>query len=607
MPRISIRVCLLAVLLASVVAPAWAQKRMALVIGNETYTYETKLGNPVKDAVLISRTLRGLGFAVDERTNLTKREMTQAIAKFARESAGADTALVYFAGHGMQPSNGGRNYLLPVDANIENDDALDSDGYPADRVVEQMERNANPAKLRLVVLDACRNNPRAGRTRGSVRGLSRMNPGDDYTLIAFSTNDQDVADDGSGSNSPYAEALARHLARAKELPMRRIFELTATDVRNATKQKQRPRTYGDLDSRVGLDGVLLASVVPEPVPQPAQGSILAQVEQQAWDAAQRANTLAGYEAYLSEYPKGRFVAAARVARAGLSAQTNVGNSAGGAGTDKHNGRFRASNDCPEMQWLPSGVEPPYTGLSTIYSKDGLEVDWNKFERMSQVAVSVTDVTAYQFSLFLEQTSYMPGKCFDNVGTSFSNWKDVAEYFDPRPMIPLFSSEYWRTPVVCMSVLDAEAYAAWLSSKGPFSYRLPTVKELMYFRRIEYPALDKNSTDLFKFGNFVTLGKIRPDWKITGEVIDCKDPVNNKEWTLARVGLYEKGRFGTADLIGNTVKLTSDINIHKRPIVWGYDYTKVLYSRTPPEVVWTDLLKEHNLTVGIRLVAEEKSK
>jgi uncharacterized protein len=81
-----------------------------------------------------------------------------------------------------------------------------------------------------------------------------MTPGDDYTLIAFSTNDQEVAQDGAGANSPYAEALARHLARADRLPLRAIFEQTAPDVRAAMGQKQRPRTYGDLDSSVLLNG-----------------------------------------------------------------------------------------------------------------------------------------------------------------------------------------------------------------------------------------------------------------------------------------------------------------------------------------------------------------
>jgi hypothetical protein len=261
---------LLALCLATLLSPAWALKRVALVIGNSKYAVESRLANPVNDAQLIARTLRGQGFTVDIKTDLPKRAMELAIASFVRQSAGADSAVLYYAGHGAQPANGGRNFLLPVDARVDGDDTLETDGIAADRIVEQMERSANPAKIRLVVLDACRNNRMAGKTRSSVRGLARMSPGDDFTLIAFSTNDQDVALDGNGSNSPYAKALSTYLEKSNELPLRRIFELTATDVRTATGQKQKPRTYGDLDSRTLLDGTQIASLRAEPVGSTAE-------------------------------------------------------------------------------------------------------------------------------------------------------------------------------------------------------------------------------------------------------------------------------------------------------------------------------------------------
>lgn len=271
LPRLAALLAILCLTLAS--ADAWAQRRLALVIGNGDYVHESKLANPTNDARLIARTLRGLGFAVEEKFNLPRSEMSRAISRFVRESAGADTAMLYYAGHGMQPVNGGRNYLLPVDANIVDDDALNADAIAADAIVEQLERQANPARLRLVVLDACRNNRQAGRARSGLRGLARMAPSDDYTLIAFSTNDQDVALDGRGAHSPYAEALSRHLARAGELPVRRVFELTATDVRATTAHKQRPRTYGDLDSRVGLDGMPVADLAPDVRPRNTTASL----------------------------------------------------------------------------------------------------------------------------------------------------------------------------------------------------------------------------------------------------------------------------------------------------------------------------------------------
>ena len=305
----------------------WAQRRLALVIGNSAYGTENKLANPVNDARLMARTLRDLGFAVELKTDLGKRDMELSIARFTRESSGADSAVLYYAGHGAQLVGGGRNYLLPVDARIDDDDTLQTDGIPADRIVEQLERGPNPAKLRLVILDACRNNSLAGKARSGVRGLARMTPSQDYTLIAFSTNDQDVALDGSGDHSPYTRSLSRHLSRARELPLRRIFELTATDVREQTGNQQRPRTYGDLDSRVMLDGRLL-QMAPAPVQDPAAPAAASGdtslpsdelVELQAWTAVKAANVAAGYRAYLSEYPNGRFVKLARIELARLDA------------------------------------------------------------------------------------------------------------------------------------------------------------------------------------------------------------------------------------------------------------------------------------------------
>lgn len=306
--------------------PAFAQRRVALVIGNAAYGQENKLANPVNDARLIARSLRTLGFKVEEKSDLTKRDMELAITRFTRESTGADTAVLYYAGHGAQLVGGGRNYLLPVDARVDGDDTLESDGIPADRIVEQLERGQNPAKLRLVILDACRNNSLAGRARSGVRGLARMTPADDFTLIAFSTNDQDVALDGRGENSPYTQALAKHLVKANEMPLRRIFELTASEVREATNQQQRPRTYGDLDSRAMLDGRLAPSVAV--APPPAAPAVAApsggpappsaeQVEMQAWAEVQNAKVAAGYRAYLVEYPEGRFAKFARIELAKL--------------------------------------------------------------------------------------------------------------------------------------------------------------------------------------------------------------------------------------------------------------------------------------------------
>jgi formylglycine-generating enzyme required for sulfatase activity len=462
---------LLALCLALLLTPTWAQKHVALVIGNSAYAVESSLTNPVNDAQLMARTLVAQGFAVDVKTDLPKRAMELAIASFVRRSAGADSAVLYYAGHGAQPANGGRNFLLPVDAKVEGDDTLETDGIAADRIVEQMERSANPAKIRLVVLDACRNNRMAGKTRSGVRGLARMSPSDDYTLIAFSTNDQDVAQDGIGANSPYAQALAKHLGQAGEFPLRRIFELTATDVRAATNQKQKPRTYGDLDSRMLLNGTQMASIKPEPT----------NPEQEAWDLARRRDTVGGYEAYVRAYPQGRYAQAAQVALAGLKPAAAVvvvpdppltprppqtqqaqQQPAQPARTSVQAGQvFKDCQQahCPEMVAIAAG---------SFVREDGKTVSLAAF------AMAQTETSTAQYMACVA----------DNKACQPPEWAEPGSKYH----LQTGSDKHYvgftadSQPVVGVNLDNARQYAAWVSGKTGQRYQLPSEAQWEYAAR-----------------------------------------------------------------------------------------------------------------------------
>jgi len=268
-----------------IASPAHA-KRVALLIGNSEYQHEIRLPNPVRDTRLLEAQLVKLGFSVERLGNLDKRGMELAINRFVSKSSGADTALVFYAGHGTQPSKGGRSYLLPVNAKVEDDETLEADGVLAEDIATKLEAVSNPAKLRLVILDACRSRTKA---RGNGRGLAPPRATDSFTLIAYSTKDGETADDGDRTHSPYAQALARNLPRLAQEPVRRVFEAVAKEVREDTdnKQRQYPRTYGDLESDIGLDGRLLASVAPEPArstvlaPAPTPVPVSAPVQRQA--------------------------------------------------------------------------------------------------------------------------------------------------------------------------------------------------------------------------------------------------------------------------------------------------------------------------------------
>jgi formylglycine-generating enzyme required for sulfatase activity len=472
--------------LALALPTTWAQKRVALLVGNGQYQHESVLANPVNDVRLLANVLRGapLNFKVEVLENQDRREMDLAIKRFVRESTGADTALLYYAGHGAQPTKGGRSYLLPVNAKAVDDDSLEADGILAESIASQLEQQAIPAKLRLVVLDACRNTRLTSSSRSSVRGLAPPARTDSYTLIAYSTDANSVAQDGVGGvNSPYAKALAQHLPRVAQEPVRVIFEDTAKDVRTATRQAQAPRTYGDLESRVGLDGLQVASLRAEPEP-PAPGPSAAQIEAQAWTAAQRGNTTGVYNAYLREYPDGSYAGAARVALASLEPARPVQNtqppSAGQVVKD--------CDVCPELVVIPGGsFTMGSSAAEQALAKDGGVPDAVLRRESPQHTVSVRSfaagkyaVTKGQFAAFVRAKGYQTeAEAGDGCyGLTDSGWKKDKAYT-------------WRNvgfvqgddhPVVCVSWNDTQAYIQWLNQTSGKTYRLLSEAEREYAAR-----------------------------------------------------------------------------------------------------------------------------
>ncbi|HUB47746.1 MAG TPA: caspase family protein [Acetobacteraceae bacterium] len=203
---------LLCVIVIACVSPAAAQspdsgKRVALVVGNFGYQHVPRLANPGNDATLIATTLRQLGFTLiggAAQQNLDKTQFDQAIQSFGRDIQGADVALFYYAGHGLQVD--GKNWLVPIDANPTRPQDLDFQMVNADLVLQQM--NGAGTRLNLMVLDACRNNPFGVLgTRAVHGGLAQMQA-PEGTMVAFATQPGNVATDGTGADGPYAMALA---------------------------------------------------------------------------------------------------------------------------------------------------------------------------------------------------------------------------------------------------------------------------------------------------------------------------------------------------------------------------------------------------------------
>jgi tetratricopeptide (TPR) repeat protein len=221
-------------------------RRVALIIGNSAYRAVAALPNPRRDAEAIATTLRGVGFQVVRLENdLPRDRLVDALRTFARDAATADWALVYFAGHGLEVN--GINFLVPVDAKLETDRDVQYEAVALDQVLGSVE---GAKKLRLVILDACRDNPfirqmkRTVASRSIGRGLATVEP-EGGTLVAYAAKNGEVALDGDGTNSPFVSALIRHLP-APGVEINKLFRLVRDDVMAKTNRKQEPFTYGSL-------------------------------------------------------------------------------------------------------------------------------------------------------------------------------------------------------------------------------------------------------------------------------------------------------------------------------------------------------------------------
>jgi hypothetical protein len=237
-----------AVLLAQ---PAAAQKRVALVVGNSAYTSVPTLPNPARDAEAIGRLFESSGFNVVQlHRDLALAEMRRVVRDFSDQTRDADIAVIYFAGHGIEV--GGTNYLLPVDAVLKRDIDIEDETVSLDRLLQVIE----PAKrLRLIILDACRDNPFAksmARTvaRRSVgRGLARVEPVTSDTLIAFAAKAGMYATDGHGANSPFTSSLLKNLV-VPGLDVRLALGRVRDEVLEATNHEQEPFVYGSLGGAI---------------------------------------------------------------------------------------------------------------------------------------------------------------------------------------------------------------------------------------------------------------------------------------------------------------------------------------------------------------------
>lgn len=299
-------------------APALADKRVAMVIGNSAYKNVNPLPNPAKDAAAIGEMLKKAGFDyVDSRQDVAVADLKKMIRDFSDRVADADVAVVFYAGHGIEIN--GTNYVLPIDTKLERDIDVEDEAVSLDRIV----RTVEPAKkLRLIILDACRDNPfsttmkRSISSRGVERGLSKVEPENPNTLVAYAAKAGSTASDGTGDHSPFTTALLVQLPVPGQ-DLRKSLGYVRDSVLKATNNKQEPFVYGSL----GGDDVALVAAPAQAASVPSQVAKLDPNSQlrQDYELAAAVNTKPAWDAFIKNYPKGFYSDLARAAQSKLDA------------------------------------------------------------------------------------------------------------------------------------------------------------------------------------------------------------------------------------------------------------------------------------------------
>ena len=478
-----------------------AGRRVALVVGNDTYQAQGRLNNAVNDARAVANALAEVGFSVTRLENATRAAMTSALGDLASSLSDDDVALFYFAGHGMQVDR--ENYLLPIDYAGQTATALRLDAIAATVVQEALQ----PARVAMLVFDACRTNPyRSVRSVGV--GLAPMEARG--TLIAYAAGAGEVASDGLAPGATnglftakFVEALAVPGLTATEL-----FRRVRREVYAASNAEQWPAVYDDL----------LSDFVFRPA-LPADGAALtARLQQETvfWASIQGSTIRADYEAFLAQFPNGTFAGLARNRLAALRASA-AGSAADWVRTDAGPPRpwrageaFRDCPGCPELVVVPAGT---FT-MGCVSGRGCFD------DELPAREVSVASFALSRFEVTFEEYARF------TVATGRRQPSDWGWGGGDRPV----SGVSWE---------DAAAYARWLSDQTGERYRLPSEAEWEYAARA-------GTTTAYSWGQ--GLGRDRASCDGCGSRWDDE---------AAPVGSFAANAWGFHDVHGNVSEWVVD--------------------------------------------------
>jgi hypothetical protein len=374
------------------VQAAVADKRVAFVVGNGAYKYAAQQPNAPVDARAMAEVLRNVGFEVVEGTNLTHDAMTERLLEFGRKTQGADVVLFFYAGYGIAIS--GTNYLLPIDADIKSE--MDVKLGAAINVDVALDQTMGDAKVKLVFLDACRDNPFTAKiksnsvTRSATvqAGLAEMKSGEG-TLIAFATGPGQTALDGEiGTQSPFTRALIAHITQPGVEIQQAMTEVRA-QVNEETHKSQLPWGHTNLIGAVYLNpaaapapGAAPASSAPAAGASPSSSST--DVELEFWRSIKGFDEPEEFNAYLTNYPNGQFRSLA-LARIAALERRRRGRASG----------ERQPNPAPSLdQSLPDFPWPPPAPSTYYVLPDDLLRDRQTLGEATDAIISALERTGY---------------------------------------------------------------------------------------------------------------------------------------------------------------------------------------------------------------------
>jgi formylglycine-generating enzyme required for sulfatase activity/uncharacterized caspase-like protein len=576
-----------ALILSLIVAPAFAERRVALVIGNGAYREVPTLPNPRHDAEDVAEALKRTGFETIVGLDLDKARMDEATISFARAARTADIAVIYYSGHAMQ--FGGVNYLAPIDARLI-DEADLRRLTRVDDIVADLQQAKN---LRILVLDSCRDNPLAERLKRAIgatraltiqRGLAKIDSPEGM-IISYATQAGRTAGDGDGRNSPYTSAFLRHIEEQDEIGT--IFRRIAADVYETTRRSQLPELSLSFIGEFYLHGRVQTPAAPAGAPTADPCAAAGD----HWKSAEAIGSTAAFQDHLARFPGCAFAGLAKARIDGLRNKMAVvlpppatpppaaSGPCGGALAVSLSSRsarplstaeecglkqkdtFKECDNCPEMVVVPAGS---FTMGSPVGERDrgNDEGPQHQVTFGQPFAVGRFHVTVNQFAAFVAETGYdADSSCYVyEFGRSFLPWGQLVET----------KGRSWRNPGVaqdgshpaaCLSWNDARAYVDWLAKKTGKLYRLLTESEWEYAARGRtepgsYPRnfYGNNERDICRYGNVLdqTAHNIIPgtrNWFV--------EPCNDGYAFASPVGSFPPNEFGLYDMLGNLWQWTED--------------------------------------------------